>query len=817
MKSMPLVGTTVVSCFFLALPARGQQCIEVSDDGHEMVVVRGTETDGTVTVRGRSVPYGSTPDWQNDLRRQVGGLQAEDMNGDGLIDVVVGCYYSDSYPPYEDWENLIYYNVGGELEASPSWISTDEVSTGDVQVADINDDTYPDIFAANGGYSMSASVIYWGSPSGPSLTPGWFSAEPLLAWNNYAMPFDFDHDGDIDVVTANQGNSPEDAYRPIYVFFNTDGVLSTTPGWQSAEWSIQNFLAFADYEGNGWEDLAVSKWSGFESGIYRNVDGVLLTVPQWTTGDTDSDKGVAWADVDANDWPDLALGHDPTLLYDNVLGVLTVGWSSSATYFGHSDLRFCDVDRDGDQDLAETHFSDGKVHIYLNDDGVLESAPSWTYDSPTVGTAIAFGDINGDNWPDLIVGNSGDPSVKVFYAQPTGVPGDFDGDLDVDGDDYAQFASCFTGPGGGPLPPGCLPGDFDADDDIDCDDWAEFVLAWTEPGDPPELPECSVAAPLEAGYPDNIRRNRYIQFDPNPANAGRNVAFKVTLTSMQLNSCDDNGWPCQTDDHCRVCSGSGEPCWTAPIHCPSGETCDLTGASCVQDHAGSVGMSWWVGAQHPTTGVHLIVSEPYRKVSAAWPNPVTAGDCEIVPVAVYKVAAVNVDTGFEGPALEVGTIFKPLINRPWADCTAPLADYCTGNWRPCSNDGDCPVCYNWFLGPTDPNNGSSLTACTTDADCPEPGEFCGTACIEQWPPPDGFPSFMDISAAVFTFSQVPGFTVTKIENLDLHGNDAGDATVDPPNYKVNFDDIGWMIKAFQGYPYPFNDPGDCPDVAAWPP
>jgi hypothetical protein len=416
--------TAVAFVWCLSHSAYGQeQRIEVSDDGWEIVVVDESKTDGKVTVRSDEVPYGTAPDWENDLRRQVGGLQAVDMNGDGWIDVVAGCYHSDSYPPYDDWENLIYYNIGGELEASPSWVSTDEVSTGDVQVADINDDTYPDVFAANGGYAMSSSVIYWGSPTGPATTPGWSSAEPGAAWNNYALLFDFDHDNDIDVVTANQGNSPENAYRPIYVFFNNAGTLATAPGWQSAEDSIQGFLAFADYDGDGWEDLAVSKWVNFESGVYKNLSGSLQTTPVWTTGDTDSDKGVAWADVDGNDWPDLALGHDPTLLYGNDSGALSQVWSSAASYFGHSDIRFYDVDRDGDQDLAETHFSDGKVHIYLNRNGSLDSTPSWTYDSSTVGTAIAFGDINGDRWPDLIVGNSGEPSVKVFYAQvPAVVP-----------------------------------------------------------------------------------------------------------------------------------------------------------------------------------------------------------------------------------------------------------------------------------------------------------------------------------------------------------------------------------------------------------
>ncbi len=33
---------------------------------------------------------------------------------------------------------------------------------------------------------------------------------------------------------------------------------------------------------------------------------------------------------------------------------------------------------------------------------------------------------------------------------------------------------------------------------------------------------------------------------------------------------------------------------------------------------------------------------------------------------------------------------------------------------------------------------------------------------------------------------------------------------------VNFADIADMISAFQGYPYKYSDPGDCPaDVGAW--
>ncbi len=483
---MKNTGSTIVAMTLACIAtvrADDREPVEISDDSREIIVIAESRsaTDNSVTLQGSGVRYGLTPDWQNTVRRQVGGLAVADMNGDGWADVVVGCYTSQSFPPYEDWENLIYYNTGNQLESNASWVSTDEVSTGDIKVADINGDTYPDVFAANGGFAMSRSVIYWGTPTGPATTPTWHSSEPGLAWNNHAVLFDFDHDGDVDVFTANQGNSPNDPFRPIYAFINDDGTLPTFPSWQSAEISIQGFLAFGDLDGDGWEDLAVSKWANFQSGIYKNAAGSLQTTPIWTTGDTDTDKGVAWADVDGNGRPDLALGHDPTLLYSNNDGVLSHTWSSGAPFFGHADITFEDVDRDGDQDLAETHFSDGRVHIYLNRDGVLDTIPTWTYDSSSVGTAIAFGDINGDNWPDLIVGNSGEPCVKVFYANAP-APGDLNDDGTVNLNDYELFTQCAAGPG--ISNPGCDPlafatADQDADGDVDFADFGHFQSLFT--------------------------------------------------------------------------------------------------------------------------------------------------------------------------------------------------------------------------------------------------------------------------------------------------------------------------------------------------
>jgi hypothetical protein len=58
------------------------------------------------------------------------------------------------------------------------------------------------------------------------------------------------------------------------------------------------------------------------------------------------------------------------------------------------------------------------------------------------------------------------------------LPGDFDGDGDVDLFDAAAYDACTTGPGGGADPP-CDVFDFDDDNDVDFQDYGGFQLVFT--------------------------------------------------------------------------------------------------------------------------------------------------------------------------------------------------------------------------------------------------------------------------------------------------------------------------------------------------
>lgn len=89
----------------------------------------------------------------------------------------------------------------------------------------------------------------------------------------------------------------------------------------------------------------------------------------------------------------------------------------------------------------------------------------------------------------FVVDGQGVPSISRMVRVITRF-GDFNQDDDVDDQDRDAFETCFTGTDVD-MAPGCEPGDFDGDRDIDCDDWNRFVDAWTESGEPAPLPACS--------------------------------------------------------------------------------------------------------------------------------------------------------------------------------------------------------------------------------------------------------------------------------------------------------------------------------------
>lgn len=467
-------------------PHAPREAFEVSEDGRTHARVNIAEQPAAQSGSRGTTPYPLTPDWTLALRRQVGSVRIADMNADGRADIVVCCYISNSFPPYDNWRDMIFFNQGGgAFTQVPGWISNDQSHTGDAQVGDIDNDGDLDLLAVTGGGGFAAPRIYFGgdaggpTPGAPSQTAGWVSTPPTSGWATSGALFDADNDGDLDIVTTNQGVNPN-PFRPMYFFRNLTaqgGGIPTAPVWQSLESSIQNTVATSDFDKDGFPDIAVAKWVNWRSGVYQNNTGTPDTTPSWEVGTTNGDRGIAWADVDGNGWDDLMVGGSSTSvqsrLYSNTAGVLTQTWNAALAFVGQQENAFEDINRDGRPDYAEVHFSNGQTHLFLNVDGVLNTTPDWTFDAPEVGNSIDFGDVNGDGWADLVVGYSGDNSVRLFIAvppPPPPCPGDINGDNAINTQDLTILLSNFAAS----VPPN-TGGDLDGNGSVNTQDLTQFL------------------------------------------------------------------------------------------------------------------------------------------------------------------------------------------------------------------------------------------------------------------------------------------------------------------------------------------------------
>jgi hypothetical protein len=174
-------------------------------------------------------------------------------------------------------------------------------------------------------------------------------------------------------------------------------------------------------------------------------------------------------------------------------------------------------------------------------------------------------------------GESGGQLV-LDNVRVSAIAGDFDGDADVDLDDYAFLPeggngfSCLTGPGGDPIAQECEPGDFDDDGDIDLWDFAAFQSIFYIPcganGDCDDDAFCNGEETCIAGVCIN---------GSSPCNEGE-------ICDELLDECR----ACTSDDECDdglFCSGQEEcdsgTCVDGILPCGEEEACDEENDTCI--------------------------------------------------------------------------------------------------------------------------------------------------------------------------------------------------------------------------------------------
>jgi hypothetical protein len=398
-----------------------------------------------VTITGNNFNSNST-----DNIVYFGATKAEVISGttDQLVVIVpAGATYQpftvtvNGLIAYSDTPFMVTFSCGGEIDAN-SFLPKVDFTTGTkpykVAIGDLDGDGKSDIVAANLGSNTIS--VFRNTTTARSITESSFA--PKVDFPTGTEPLrpliaDVDGDGKLDIIVSNIIS------KSISIFRNSStlGTLNASSFSSKVDFAIgiePYVVAIGDIDGDGKSDLVTANFgccagTGNMVSVFRNISspGSITTNSFETKADFtvgNSPYGVAIADVDGDGKQDIVSANAS----DNTVSVLrntsTPGSFTASTFAAKVDfptddrpnhVSIGDLDGDNKPDLVIGNNEANTISVLRN----TTSQGSITASSfaPKVDFAVglypyeaSIGDMNGDNKPDLIILNNGNNTVSIL-------------------------------------------------------------------------------------------------------------------------------------------------------------------------------------------------------------------------------------------------------------------------------------------------------------------------------------------------------------------------------------------------------------------
>ncbi len=340
---------------------------------------------------------------------RANSLEVGDVDGDGNIDLLAGNLYLN-----DGRGNFSKQIIDGQGQVQAL---ADLDGDGDLDLAVARNKSLADLSGAN--------RIYFNDGKGTFSD----SMQRLGSSNTYGLTLgDIDNDGDMDLISGNDGGTE--------VFTNDGKGIFTNSGQKLGLISDINVgydrtVLLADLDGDGDQDLvAAAIGKGFVRTYSNDGTGAFTTTHVFDGAMT---KDIALGDLDGDGDLDAVLGNyqQPTGTELATPDRILINDGGRFRRFGEGlgdavtrAIAVADVDADGDLDIATGGCSGSNlVSIYLND-GVANFTDSGQAlgNDPTYSDCLndlAFADLDGDGDLDIATGNAAHSHVYLNAGNGT--------------------------------------------------------------------------------------------------------------------------------------------------------------------------------------------------------------------------------------------------------------------------------------------------------------------------------------------------------------------------------------------------------------
>ena len=715
-----------------------------------------------------------------------------------------------------------------------TFVSAVQYGAGDgprsIAIGHLNGDQVPDLAVANDNGDTVAVLL--GVGDGTFVAPVTYAAGIHPSAVSIG---DLDGDQVSDLVVTN--GSSDDVSILLGI---GDGTFAVAVHY--AVGAVPNSVAIADLDGDQMPDLAVANRFGDNVSVLLGVgDGTFDARVNYNVGSRP--YSVAIGDLNGDQNPDLAVANRNS---DDVSVLLGVGNGSFATAVNYAtgtlsrSVAIGDLDADQVPDLAVANSGSDDVSVLLGvGDGTF--APQLRYYvAGEVPLSVSIGDLNGDTAPDLAVVNRASDDISVLINRESSIPGACclaDGSCMM-----TRLALCISQPGfyrgdGSFCPPDPSCAGFETmmtcelssptvkpGGAVSLDVFVEEVVDLAAYQATIQITKTSGSGTVTVPCPDGARVNEKICIS--------------TDTFLPTGDACDGGAPCPVADPPNVCV-------SRPDYVFAGlQTVALPSCETLQVAAATLSSSTTVTGERKYIGDFLLEVSPNTEVGSTFEISFVPG---ISMSTLLNETATPVPTSLGPPCVLTITdsltfgknrylSFKPgepgavaykldmvsSLSHPtaivsgWvgvpdaAGIASLVPDPETRMWiEPVVNITGCDIApVAEFELRASQDGGQSFLPPLALRTIPQPGggkfwgDTCGSFNGVEWSAPQGITNIDDAVCVIKTWQAAEG--APEVPRTDM--------VPQVPNRVTNFNDVLFVIFAFQGDPYPFGCPDDpCQD------